>query len=109
MTKSIIRPSSTITPKFGQNAEYDTQFRQQLEGYSLTTAQIFYKLPDAPSILQEYIWQEYDVAPKFPKLKEFLDFWNRELDGKVSKVVVANSRMIGPREIPVIDAQLVLH
>jgi Usg-like family len=24
--------------------------------------------------LQSYIWQDYDLAPKFPKLVDFLDF-----------------------------------
>ena len=39
------------------------EFIRQLEGYGLTTATILYRLPDHPSFLQSYIWQEYDLAP----------------------------------------------
>jgi uncharacterized protein Usg len=37
-----------------------------LEGFSLTTAEILYRLPDHPRLLQSYIWQDYDLAPSFP-------------------------------------------
>ena len=47
-------------------------FLDQLAGYRLTTAQIFYHLPDYPQLLQEFIWQQLDVAPDFPQLKKFL-------------------------------------
>ena len=50
----------------------DEAFIKQLQGYGLTTAHILYCLPDHPSLLQSYIWQEYDVAPKFPVLNAFL-------------------------------------
>ena len=47
----------------------------QLQGFSLTTAEILYRLPDHPSLLQTYVWQEYDLHPRFPRLKAFLGFW----------------------------------
>jgi uncharacterized protein Usg len=50
-------------------------FRKQLDGYGLTTAQILYRLPDHPSLLQTYVWQDYDVCPNFPVLNKFLGFW----------------------------------
>ena len=40
----------------------------QLKGWSLTTAEILYRMPDHRHLLQSYIWQEYDLAPKFPRL-----------------------------------------
>ncbi len=52
----------------------DADFRRQLEGWSLATAEITYRLPDANSLLQTYLWQDYDMAPRFPKLRDFLDF-----------------------------------
>ncbi|KAF0132483.1 MAG: Usg family protein, partial [Methylocystaceae bacterium] len=48
-------------------------FRLQLQGYGLTTANILYRLPDYPKIIQSYIWQEYDLHPEFPELRKFLD------------------------------------
>ena len=56
-------------------------FRKQLLGYGLTTAQILYRMPDHPSLLQTYVWQNYDMFPKFPALKDFLAFWQEKLDG----------------------------
>lgn len=74
-------------------------FRRQLEGYSLTTAHILYRMPDFPTLLQSYIWQEYDLAPQFPCLNDFLKFWQRELHGPLHSVRVAHQKLIGPVEL----------
>ena len=68
------------------------EFKQQIEGYGLTTAHILYRIPDHPGVLQTFIWQEYDLAPRFPVLTGFLEFWKRELDGPLHSVRVAHSR-----------------
>lgn len=67
---------------------------QQLEGYRLTTAQIFYHMPDYEQILQEFVWQDYDLAPKFPHLFKFLNFWEREIEGALHSVYVADTAII---------------
>lgn len=71
-------------------------FEKQLAGYSLTTAEILYRLPDHPAILQSYVWQEYDQAPEFPVLETFLDFWRREIEGKLHSVNVTYRKLIAP-------------
>lgn len=71
---------------------------KQMKDYRLTTAQIYYHMPDFPQFLQEYIWQEYDIAPKFPELNGFLQFWTRELDGKIHSVYVAKKELITPSD-----------
>lgn len=81
----------------------------QLQGFSLTTAEILYRLPDHPALLQSYIWQEYDLAPRFPKLKAFLDFWSAKLDGKLFKVFVAHSVLIKPAELKLVGAEFKLN
>ncbi len=87
----------------------DSGFKAQLAGFSLTTAEILYRLPDHPSLIQSYIWQEYDSAPRFPKLKSFLDFWAAQLEGKLYRVTVAHSKLIRPYELKLIGAELKLH
>jgi uncharacterized protein Usg len=87
----------------------DGGFRAQLAGFSLTTAEILYRLPDHPSLLQSYIWQEYDSAPRFPKLKSFLDFWVAKLDGKLFRVTVAHSELIRPAELRLIGTEIKVH
>lgn len=87
----------------------DADFKAQLEGFSLTTAEILYRLPDHPALLQSYIWQEYDLAPRFPKLKSFLDFWTAKLDGKLYKVIVAHATLIRPAELRMAGALIRLN
>ena len=80
-------------------------FRRQLEGYSLTTAEILYRLPDHPHLIQTFIWQCDDLFPSFPELKRFLAFWQRTLDGPLHSVKVAHSRLIKPMELRTITEE----
>jgi uncharacterized protein Usg len=84
-------------------------FRHQLEGYGLTTAQILYRLPDHPSLLQTYVWQDYDLCPRFPVLNRFLAFWLETLEGPLHSVTVAHARLIRPAEIRSINGEFRLH
>lgn len=81
----------------------------QLNDYRLTTAHIFYRLPDHPSLLQEFVWQNLDLAPKFPVLRKFLDFWETNLDGRLHSVRVASSQIIKPAEMRFAKGQFHLH
>ena len=72
------------------------QLAQQLQDYRLTTAEIVYHLPDHPALLQTYLWQDLDIAPRYPALNKFLDFWARELEGKLHSVRVGSARLITP-------------
>jgi uncharacterized protein Usg len=70
-----------------------SDFELQLRNYRLTTAKIIYHMPDLPTLLQSFVWQKLDVAPRFPELKKFLEFWENELDGKLHSVRVANTQL----------------
>ncbi len=85
------------------------EFVKQLQGYGLTTANILYRLPDYPKIIQSYVWQEYDLHPEFPELRKFLEFWTRSLDGPLHAVTVAHSRLIKPAELTLRDGEFTLH
>ncbi|WP_181707559.1 usg protein [Chthonobacter rhizosphaerae] len=85
------------------------EFRLQLMGYGLTTAHILYRMPDHPKILQSYVWQNYDMAPDFPELSRFLDFWKAKIDGALHSVDVAHKRLIGPSEWKKVDASFLVH
>jgi uncharacterized protein Usg len=87
----------------------ENAFRQQLQGYGLTTAQILYRRPDHPWLLQSYVWQEYDLCPLFPELQKFLEFWQRSLEGPLHSVTVAHSALIAPAEIKALGADFRLH
>ena len=81
----------------------------QLNDYRLTTAEILYRLPDHPRILQSYIWQELDIAPRFPILHKFLLFWETRLEGKLYMVKVASQALIKPSEFRFCDGEFLLH
>ena len=72
------------------------EFQQIVQDYRLTTAEILYHLPDHPNLLQTYVWQAYDIAPRFPELHRFLDFWSCNLDGRLHSVKVASVELIKP-------------
>lgn len=88
---------------------FSEDFIRQLEGYGLTTATILYRIPDHRSVLQTFIWQQYDLAPRFPVLRKFLAFWRRELEGPLHSVTVAHAGLLRPAEIRTVDGVLTLH
>ncbi|TKT82966.1 usg protein [Aquamicrobium sp. LC103] len=87
----------------------ETEMELMLRGYGLTTAEILYRLPDHPGLLQTFIWQHYDLAPKFPALYGFLDFWQAKLDGPLHSVRYTHKRLISPSEWRNVSGELVLH
>ena len=80
-----------------------------LAGHGLTTAEILYHRPDAPTLLQTYTWQLYDLAPNFPKLHDFLAWWQRELDGPLHSVRYSHQRLIRPGEWRKVDGEILLN
>ncbi|MGI9406290.1 MAG: usg protein [Hyphomicrobiaceae bacterium] len=87
----------------------DRDFVKKLKGYSLTTAEILYHMPDYPTLLQTYIWQDHDIHPHFPNLTKFLDFWVEKLDGPLHTVRVAHRKLIEPAELRLVDGEFRLN
>jgi uncharacterized protein Usg len=71
----------------------------ELEGYGLTTAKIVYRVPDHQHLLQDFLWQQYDVFPHFPTLRKFLAFWEEKIEGPLHSITVAHVRLLHPLEI----------
>jgi uncharacterized protein Usg len=86
-----------------------TDLARQLSGHRLTLVEIIYHMPDHPGILQSFIWQALDLAPRFPVLHRFLDFWSRNLDGKLHEVRIAQSSLLKPAEMRFTDFERRLH
>ena len=82
---------------------------QQLQGYGLSTVLIHYFMPDHPSLLQQFLLQQYDVAPRFPVLKDYLDFWRRDIEAVLHSVRVAHQHLIGPSEWRAIDGVITIN
>lgn len=83
----------------------DPDFMRRLQGERLTTAEVLFYMPDHPSLLQSFLWQTLDVAPTFPKVHRFLDFWRREIDAVIHSVTVSASGLVSPARLDI--AQIV--
>ena len=86
-----------------------SDFESQLRGLRLTTAEITYRMPDFRDIMQIYIWQDYDLAPRFPKLIKFLDFWSHNLDGPLATIRVAHAGLVAPAQLSYVGTEWRLH
>lgn len=75
-----------------------SELEPQLRGYRLTTAEITYRMPDHPGLLQTFLWQKLDIAPRYPMLKNFLEFWEREIEGRIHSVRVAQRGIVSAAE-----------
>lgn len=88
-----------------ENAEMELM----LKGYGLTTARILYHMPDHPGLLQTFVWQHYDIAPKFPALCRFIDFWQEKIEGALHSVAYSHRKLIAPNEWRNVAGELQLH
>jgi len=89
--------------------EVSNDFRKQVLGYGLTTAEIVYRRPDHHWLLQTYVWQDYDMFPDFPALKDFLTFLGDNTRWSAVRSYRAHSKLIKPAELNAIDGVIRLH
>lgn len=80
-----------------------------LLGHRLTMAEILYHMPDHPALLQSFIWQHMDIAPDYPRLRKFLDFWEDNIEGRLHSVTVAGGRLNTRSQIKHAKAEFRLH
>lgn len=86
-----------------------SDLQRQMSDYRLTTAEILYHMPDHPDLLQSFVWQTLDIAPRYPVLRKFLDYWTQNIEGPLHSVRIAQRGVISPAEFRIADAELVLH
>jgi len=79
----------------------------RLNGWRLATAEVLYYMPDHPSLLQSFIWQTLDLAPDYPRIHKFLNFWRREIDAVIHSVRLASGETLAPAKIH--NADVLLH
>ena len=79
----------------------------RLKGWRLATAEVLYYMPDHPTLLQSFIWQTLDLAPSYPRIHRFLDFWRREIDAVIHSVQLATGETLAPAKLQ--SASVILH
>ncbi len=78
-------------------------FELQLRGGRLTTAEVIYHMPDHPGLLQEFLWQTIDIAPDFPRIRRFLDFWRAEIDAVIHTVNLTCVGLVAPPKVRLVE------
>ena len=81
----------------------DKDFVFRIRNYSLMTLNIFYYMPDHQHIIQEFLWQTMDLKPKYPRIKEFLKFWQEEIDAKIKEIQIGETGGLQPSKYKSID------
>ena len=75
----------------------------------VTTAEILYRMPDYPDLLQSFIWQTHDVIPKFPRLRRFLDHWRDNIEAQIHSVQISAGNLTGTANFTHADVEFRLH
>ena len=47
---------------------------------------MIYYLPDYDHILQEFVFQQYDIVPEYPKLDKFVKFWRINIEARIHRI-----------------------
>lgn len=66
-------------------------------------------MPDHRALLQRQVWQNYNLILKHPAVKDFLEFWQRSLGGRLRAFTVAHTRLFRPAELRARDGVFQLH
>jgi uncharacterized protein Usg len=86
-----------------------TETEMMLRGYGLTTAELFYRLPDHRSVLNSFIWQDYDLAPDHPRLFGFIEFWQKNIEGPLHSVRFTHRKLISAGEWRHVTHEFTMH
>lgn len=84
--------------------DHDSELALRLKGWRLTTAEVLYYMPDHPKLIQSFTWQTLDLAPKYPRIMKFLDFWKAEIEAVIHSVRIGAGELLGPAPIRRVDA-----
>ncbi|MFN4281901.1 MAG: usg protein [Alphaproteobacteria bacterium] len=96
-----------LTPS--PSASDENALALQLKGYRLATVEIIYRMPDHPDLLQSFLWQQYDIAPDYPTLRKFLDYWRANIEATIHSIRMANRELVSAAEMRLPGAYLRLH
>ena len=81
----------------------------QLEGYRFTTAENLYCMTEHQWLITSFIWQFNDLAPRYPKLHEFLDYWRVNIAATFHSVAVMRRERIGPAKTRAVRPEYSVH
>ena len=75
----------------------------QAKGHGLATANILYRLPDSKTLVEEFIYQDYDHLPELPRMRKLVLHWKQTLQGPLVAVTVWHELLDRPVPILSVD------
>jgi uncharacterized protein Usg len=82
----------------GQTMAND-ELQLRLKGWRMTTTEVLYFMPDHPRLIQSFVWQTLDLAPDFPRIRQFLEFWRAEIEATIHSIRVASGEGLAPARV----------
>ena len=74
----------------------------------VATVEVFYYLPDYPSLVEEFVWQTSDFHPVYPRVRRFLDFWSENVEAVIKEILLTHDRASGKKAIRVVNSTFTL-
>ena len=56
--------------------------------WTLATVQVIYHIPAHIHILNEFSCQTKGRLPEYPRIHEFLDYWDKNIDGPIKEAYI---------------------
>ena len=57
----------------------------------IVTISIFYYRPDATYLVNEFVWQTFDIVPEYPRIRKFLDHWRTDVQARIQEIYLLHS------------------
>ena len=71
----------------------------KIRKWTIATVQVIYFIPDHLHILNEFMWQTEDELPEYPRIKRFLDYWDKNIDGPIKEVYIYDNKYSNVRVV----------
>ncbi len=68
----------------------------------IATVDIFFYLPDYPSLVEEFVWQTSDFYPDYPRVQQFLEHWSKNIEAVIKEIVLTHDRARGERNVRIV-------
>ena len=59
-----------------------------IKKWTTASVQVVYYIPDYLNLVNEFIWQTRDQQPDYPRIEEFLDYWDKNIDGPIKEAFI---------------------
>lgn len=87
---------------------------RQLTVWRHRTAEILYRMPDHPALLQTFVWQDMDCWHDdphlmYPRLRQFCKWWSANLDGPIVQVWVGASLVVKAGDLRYVGLEMRLY